>query len=729
MNPHLRKFLVALVVALLTVVLTHEEILKLGLFQRLEMASVDYRFQSRGQDSTVADSSHVIIVEINDESFKSLPVRWPWPRSYYARLVRNLAGAGARVVGIDVILNEPDAYSSRNDDDLRAAIRETGIVVLAGKFDSRHERFEMIAENENFGNMFFPIDSSLGLVNIRSDADGIYRRYSPYWEAVRVQRHDTVRIPTFSFAVLNKYLGHGPLHTADNRADHFLYGGKQIPKYDPASILINFHGPSGTFRRVKFVDVIDDETLTTREEAATGEEINTFSDPDFGYKYDGTFRNKIVLVGSTTPEDHDLFPVSIALGTQQGDNLMYGVQMHANVIESVLRNNFLTKQSLPAELLVILLASFVTFYSIAALRTLRSVRHFVVELICFCVVLAEIVAIAWMAVWQFTVQSYVMAAISPMVAVLGGYVASTAYNFVTERKQRLMIKSMFSTYVNPAVVEELIADPDKLKLGGERKHLTVMFSDIEGFTTISERMPSDQLVALLNEYFSNMTDIILRNSGTLDKFFGDAIIAFWGAPLSQEDHALRASVTALEMQTMLAELRARWRHEGKPVIHTRIGINTGDMVVGNMGGAEKFDYTVIGDSVNIASRLEGANKLYRVNVMVSESTYEAVKHKVLGREIDLLSIKGRSEPVRTFELLCPLDGRIEPDLQKFLTIYAEGLRLYRSRQWDAAESCFRSALALRGDDTPSRLYLDRAAFFRANPPPPDWNGVFEMTTK
>ncbi len=732
MNPFIRKLLVALVVALLTIVLTQEEILKLGLVQRLELASVDYRFQSRGERPAIPDSSHVVIVEVNDESFKSLPHRWPWPRSYYAHLIRNLKAAGAKAIGVDIILNGPDVYSPQNDDELRAAIRKTGIVVLAGKMEAPQQGYELISANENYGNAFFPVDSSLGLVNIRNDADGVYRRYSPFWERVRTKGTnavDTVRIPTFSFAVLNKYLGLPHNASAVNLKESFGFAGRTIPKYDPSSMLINFCGASGTFRRIKFVDVIDDESITTTEEASSGQETNTFSDPEYGNKYDGTFKDKIVLVGSTSPEDHDLFPVSIAQGLQQGDNTMYGVEMHANVIESVLQNNFLHRQSKTSEILLILLFSFLTFYSTSTLRSGRSKRHFVLELYGVLFVGFEILVIGVAALLLFTNNNFVMAAISPMVAVLGGYIASTAYNFVTERKQRLMIKSMFSTYVNPTVVDELIANPDKLKLGGERKQLTVLFSDIEGFTMISEKMQSEQLVGLLNEYFSEMSGIILQNNGTLDKFFGDAIIAFWGAPLPQEDHALRACITAIEMQQTLAQIRTRWQTQAKPIIHTRIGINTGEMVVGNMGGAEKFDYTVIGDSVNIASRLEGANKAYRTGIMVSETTYESVKQKILGRELDLISVKGRSEPLRTFELIQRLDDTPDLNLEKFLESYSKGLLLYRARRWEEADRKFREALAYRDDDYPTRLHIERAAHFKLNPPPDTWNGAFELTTK
>ncbi len=732
MNSAARKFLIAATAALGAVLITQEEVLRLGLLQRLELASLDYRFQARGKSSALPDSSHVVIVEINDESFKTLPDRWPWPRSYYARLARNLKAAGAKVVGIDLLLGSADPYDARDDDDLRNAIRETGIVVLAGKMDAESKTFNRHTADDNFGNIFYAIDSALGLVNVRNDADGVYRRYSPYWESTRVSAGggaDTTRIPTFSFSVLNKYFGLPPRTTASNDASDFRYADRVIPKYDATSLLINLQGSSGSFRSIKFADVLDDSSMTTTEEAQTKQQINTFNDPEFGYLHDGTFRDKIVLVGSTTPEDHDLFPVGIARGEQHGDNLMYGVEIHANVIESVVRGDFLYRQPNVWEILSIVLFSLCTFYVLSLLRSSRSRRHFVIEFVGILFVLCEIVFIAVAALVLFTKHRYVVAAISPMVGVAFGYIASTAFHYVTERKQRLLIKNMFSTYVNATVVDQLIAEPERLKLGGERKEMSVLFSDMEGFTTLSERMPPEALVAFLNEYLSEMTECILADHGTLDKFFGDAVIAFWGAPVPQNDHALRACRTALAMQHKLSTLRSQWQREGKPEVNVRIGINTGEMVVGNLGGTGKFDYTVIGDSVNIASRLEGANKVYRTNTIVSEATFALVREQVVARELDLITVKGRSDALRVYELLAMKGGEEDATLTEFLARYSEAVQLYRERRWNGALQLLNEAQILRPDDYPTQLYLERTTHFKHNPPPDDWNGVFELTTK
>ena len=724
-NRWARKIGLALSVSALVLVITQDEILRLGIIQRLELASIDYRFAYRGIRRAARDSSQVVIVEISEESFKTLPRQWPWPRSYYAHLIRNLHRAGAKVVGLDLILSGEDVYSPDNDAALRSAITETGIVVLAGKSEVVNELYLHTYPSEDYGNIFFPVDSALGLVNIRNDADGILRRYSPFFGT-----NSGRLIPTFSFALLNKYYGLPPLTLSGNAQEEFLYLDRSLPKYDPTSVLINFYGPNRTFPHYQFADVLDDETIETNEEIRTGDQINTFSDPDFGYLYDGTFRDKVVLVGSTVPEAHDLFPVSIARGREEGDNLMYGVEIHANVIESILRNEPIHSQSKAKEILTIIMLTLVTFVVTSALKESKTRHHFLVELNVFLFCLAEIVLIGTAAMVLFIYyHSYLMTVIGPMVAVLGGYVASTTYHFVVERKQRMLIKTMFSTYVNPSFVEELILHPEKLTLGGERKELTVLFSDIEGFTTISERISPEELVGVLNEYLSVMSDLIFQNDGTLDKYEGDAVMAFWGAPIPQEDHALRACMTALQMQDALAGLRSEWHARGKPPFHARIGISTGEMIVGNMGGRGKFDYTVIGDSVNLGDRLEGANKQYKTKIVVSQRTYDLVRNDILGRELDLITVQGRSEPLRIYELIQVLQREIDPALQVFLVSYAEALHLYRQRCWSEAVKGFESALTLRASDFPSKMYRERAIIYGQNPPPDDWNGVFQMVSK
>jgi adenylate cyclase len=722
------KVVLACAIALLIILLTQETVLRVEVLQRLELATIDCRFQVRGSTPDFGDVSRVVIVEISEESFKSLPEKFPWPRSYYARVVRNLKSAGARVVGIDVTFDAPDTHSPRNDEIFRDAIRETDIVVLAGKREADKPLVRITSLRQNFGNVFYPIDSSLGLVNIRPDADGIYRLYNVSY-LFDAPGGREIALPTLSFAVLNKHLSLPPRTVPEARNGYFSYHTSGIPKYDAASLLINYQGPSRTFPHVQFHDVIDDEHFVTVDELVTGEEINTFSDPDFGYLHDETFKDKIVLIGVTVPEYKDLFPVSIARGEQKGDNLMYGVEIHANVVQNVLQNDFLTRQPPMAAIGFTFLLVFLTFFVTSKLKVFKARNQFLVELYSFFFGVGLMLLVGYASIVLFTSYNYVINVTNAFLAIVGGYGGSTVYHLVSERKQRMLIKSMFSTYLNPSVVEELLAHPEKLVLGGKREELTVLFSDIQGFTSISQDMPPEELVALLNEYLSVMSEIVFRHRGTLDKYEGDAVMAFWGAPVPQRDHSLRACLSALEMQSAVRDINETWQQQGKPRIRIRVGINTGEMVVGNLGGTGKFDYTVIGDSVNLASRLEGANKEYGTGIMVSHRTYELVKERILGRQLDRIAVKGRSEPVTTFELLRPVEGDVDAQLRQFLWNYESGLESYFQQEWEKAEISFNNALQIRADDPPTQVHLKRIQEFRLSPPPSDWNGVFVMTQK
>jgi adenylate cyclase len=721
----LKQLTIGGVLAAVVLLFTQDFLLTLSPLERFELSTIDYRFRLRGPITTARDSANIVIVEISQESFKSLPDKWPWPRSYYARLVRNLKRAGAKVVGIDIVFSETDAHSPKNDEEFRTAIREAGIVVLAGKTEIASDKYVIRRERENYSNLFFDVDSSIGIVYVRNDEDGVYRRYRPFAVDPAANR----RIPSFSFAVLNKFLGKPPFYTAENTAFEFVYAGKHIPKVDAVSMLINYYGPDRTFPHYKFADVIDDGGFTTIDERESGEDINTFDDPDFGYLYDGTFKNKIVLVGSTMPEDKDLFPVPIAQGKQVGDNLMYGVEIHANTIQNVLDGNFLRREPQWMRIVSVFVFCIFTFLATTKIKEIKFKRQIVGDLLGAVVMAAELTAIAFASVRLFSDYTFVAAVTSPALAVVFGYVGATAYNYVTERKQKVMIKGMFSTYVNPSVVDEIVAHPEKLRLGGERKELTVMFSDIEGFTSFAEPMQPERLVSILNEYLSRMTDVVFKNEGTLDKYEGDAIMAFWGAPTPQSDHALRACRAAVQMQEQLEVLRSEWKAQDKPAINVRIGINTGEMIVGNMGGRGRFDYTVIGDCVNLGARLESANRQYRTKIMIGEQTYAHISEHIVARQLDLLVVKGKTEPVAVYELVSMIGDAVPQNKLEVLRSYDKGFQQYRARDWKGAMQSFQEALDLDPNDYPSYLYLERSGIYSKNPPGPEWDGVFVLRTK
>ncbi|MFH2003970.1 MAG: adenylate/guanylate cyclase domain-containing protein, partial [Bacteroidota bacterium] len=710
------------VISLIIIFLTQETIFKFAPLNRIELATIDYRFNNRG---SIPFEPKVVIVEISEESFKSMPHKWPWPRSYYARLVRNLTKAGAKAVGIDVIFANEDINNKSEDNDFRNAIKETKNVALAGKVVIADERYDLIDAKNNYDNIFFDVDSSIGIVYLRNDEDGVHRRFLPMVYDRARQR----RLPTFAVAVLNKALLRYNLETVKIQDNYFVLDQYKIPSYDGYSALINYYGPSRTFSPVKFVDVIDDADFQTVEEKELGVDINTFDDPESGYLYDGTFKDKIVLVGSTNPEDRDLFPVPFAYGKQKGANLMYGVEIHANIIQSILDQNFLRPTPKWLELLFIFVFVTFTFFFILNLKSTKTKYHYFVEVLALAVVVVELFLIGTLSIILFNNQNTIVSLTGPLLAVVFGYVGSMVYSYVSERKQKVMIKTMFSQYVSPTVVNELIEDPSKLQLGGERKVLTVLFTDLEDFTSIAERMPPDQLIPLLNDYFEGMTDIILQNNGTLDKYIGDSIMAFYGAPVPLKDHALSACRTAIQMQKHLDNIRTSQQSNDRPIFKMRIGINTGEMVVGNLGGVDRFDYTVIGDSVNLAARLEGANKQYKTNILISEYTFHSVASQVITRELDLITVLGKTKPLKIYELMGLIDDDLHSDVLKVVEKFSESLALYRQREWQKAIKKFEEVLTVKPDDYPSKNYIERSISFLKTPPPEDCDGVFVMRTK
>lgn len=715
---------IALSIAALVILFTQELLFDFPPLRRAELALVDLRFQKRGTVLAEPDSSPIVIVAISQESFRTLPDRWPWPRDYYVRLVRNLKRGGARAIGLDVIFSASDPADTAAERELRGLLAATPEAVIAGKLEPEARNYRMFRREEDYGNVFAGAATRLGLVNVVTDEDGVLRRYMPFaYDSARAER-----IPTFSMAMLNVVFGLEPGATASLEGDRFRYHDRLIPRYDSTTFLINYQGRSGLFRRLNIADVLDDSTFDTREELDDpGLGVNTFDDPDAGYLRDGTFEGKIVLVGSVMPEDKDLFTVPLGEGRIDGDNQMYGVEIHANVIQSVLDGNQIRRQPpWQAAMIVVGLCLF-SFSLTAGIKAIRTRHGLLLETLGAGVLFGLLIIVYWLGVALFADRNLLIDMTGPFLAVVASYGGSSIYHYVSERRQRLMIKSMFTQYVNPSVVEELLENPEKLRLGGERRELTVFFSDIERFTEISERMPPEHLVGILNEYLDVMTSLIFANKGTLDKYEGDAIMAFWGAPLQEPDHAFLACRTALRMQESIDGLSTLWRGEGRPLLHTRIGINTAEVIVGNLGGVNRFDYTVIGDGVNVGSRLENANKEYGTRIIIGENTFAKVSGRVVARELDLIVAAGKSEPVRAYELIgIPGETAMPDRMGEFLAMYDGALARYRSREWAAAAAGFRAALAVIPGDRPCAMYIARCEAFAASPPPPEWRGEFAV---
>jgi adenylate cyclase len=308
------------------------------------------------------------------------------------------------------------------------------------------------------------------------------------------------------------------------------------------------------------------------------------------------------------------------------------------------------------------------------------------------------------------------------------YIALTVYSYMTEQRERKKIKGTFKQYVAEHVVEEMIKDPSRLKLGGEEKVLTVLFSDLEGFTTYSERYSATEMTEILSEYYNRVTEQVFLHRGTLKEYVGDELLAFFGAPIDESNHALLACEAALAMREQTVALAAEWAKIGRPHLRARTGINTGPMVVGNLGSKYRFAYGVVGDQVNLGSRLEGLNKVYGTDIIIGENTARLVENSFQLRELDMVRVKGRKQVVRIYELIGKSDTAIVPAHEQALWAYAEALEAYRKGMWTEALGLFHQALRLREDDGPSRTLARRCLEYRDTPPEP-WDGVYDQQIK
>lgn len=728
-NAALIKFGAAILTALLVIVISQDLILPIRPLNRLEQKFIDYRFQERGPIE-FEDSAEVIILEITQDSYDQIPPpynTWPWPRKYFANVIENLNEAGAKAIGIDIVMSNPDKFNPQNDTILYSTIEQYRNVIVAGKIDidaeavmeGRGSDVLMKSTSENYSNIFFGADSSIGIVQAVSDQDGVYRRYVPY---IYSQVNDR-RIPTFAYAALNKYYDKPSMFTADRADDTFYYNNVEIPLYENSATLVNYYGPNGTFPKVKFIDVLDDSTFQTVDEVDFGVQINTWDDPGYGLKHSGLFNDKIVLIGSTMPEDKDLIPISFSIGSREGDNLLYGVEYHANAAQNFLDSNFLKTpaQWLITLLLIILVLGY--FYLTSAAKRIKFLNSLFIEIGLILFVLLSVFVLFKFSVYVFSESNLVIPIVNPTLAILVGYVGSTAFEFFAERKRSTMMKGMFSQYVSSNLVNELIDNPDKLKLGGEKKTLSILFSDIAGFTSFSEGKTPEEVVAFINTFLDEMTESVLQFDGTLDKYLGDSVMAFWGAPLDIYDHAELACKCALDMKKRLEKLNKKWSGENQN-IGMRIGINTGEVVVGNIGGKNRFDYTVMGDNVNLASRLEGANKNYSTQIMISEETNNIVQSKYFTRELDTVRVKGRAKPTKIYELI----SLSRDDGKSLFNNYYEGLRLYKEGNFEEAIGKF-EAEVFDSDDKVSEAYIKRCKSLLADPPKDVWKGVTTLTEK
>ena len=434
------------------------------------------------------------------------------------------------------------------------------------------------------------------------------------------------------------------------------------------------------------------------------------------------FHNKKLLYGLTAPGTSDL-------GSQPFNGSYPMVGLHANALNTILSDIFITRTSKAVVSLILLVLALLLAFGIQKLSP--AIGGVAVGVLILLYILT--------AFWAFTNYYFWLDLFAPIATIGLGYLGITVYNYIQEEKNKQFLKSSFGTYISPELIDEMYESGKEPELGGEEGYHTAFFTDIQSFSAFSEKLTASDLVSLLNDYLTEMTDILMENNGTLDKYIGDAIVAFYGAPLDLKNHELMACRTAIKMQERLAVLRGQWQQEGErwpEIVHNmqnRIGINTGKMVTGNMGSESRMNYTMMGDTVNLAARLESSAKQYGVYIQIADSTYEAVKDQIVVRALDFVRVMGKTEPVKVFELISEKDQ--EPEIyKKILPVFHEGLEYYFKQDWDKAIEAFQTADELEemfpGRKTnPSRVYIPRCQNFKSNPPGDDWDGVWTQTSK
>lgn len=682
----------------------------LGLFESLELLMYDWRFNLRGEREPQAD---ILIITIDEESETALG-RTPWPRTLHADFVNMLMQYHPQLIIYDVIFKNPTEEAE--DEALANALydaydeeREMSLVILAQYISDQklEQPLEMFGENAG----------GLGLINLHKDQDDIVR--STPVSHLQVDGEQIQYNLWLALETATLYKGGGVNRISAPRKDTLVLSRADEKMTEEVvrvvapegKLYINFIGGSRMYPMIPFWKIL--------KGAYQPEEIE----------------GKVIFIGDTMLTSHDYYltpfrtparkyleelRATLPENAQLPKSLStFGIEIHAQAFQTILENSYIRKINRYWSLAVIFFVG-----SLSGIILFKDRRL----LINTALLLGALGLVGGIGQYAFNAWNFWIELAPLLVVVLLNYVGGLAFQRAIERYNRNKIKGAFQQYVSVAVVDEMLQHPEKLHLGGERKHLTALFSDIRGFTSISERMESQDLVEFLNEYLTAMTDIVMAYHGTLDKYMGDAIMAIYGAPIEQENHVERACESALDMIARLRELQPKWQERGKPVIDIGIGINSGLMTVGNMGSEKRFDFTVMGDHVNLASRLEGTNKQYGTNIIVSQYTYQEVKEKFVTRELDLARVKGKKEPVRIYELLGRM-GEVGPDMFTWIDRFHQGIEDYRQQRWTQAIEHFNRVLNLHADDAPARLYIQRCQAYQQTPPPANWDGVYTMTTK
>ncbi|WP_141734410.1 adenylate/guanylate cyclase domain-containing protein [Oligoflexus tunisiensis] len=736
------------------------------LIYRIEAKLLDYRLKMRGP---IKGSGHVGILAIDERSIAEFG-RWPFSRRYYAQAFENLKNLGVRWIGFDAIFSEPERtahedfqplFQSLGNDQRPANVKKTLQRYAAMQSQSPADRSfqQAIADFQRItlGYLYFghPHEAELN----RKPGKSPFPQLQPMVDASQIMADLPQGRVLHDYPELSRAYGlisntpditaagqHFAFFSNDNDSDAINrwvtlvanVDGQLMPSlvlktaaeymnreifavFDPFGIdtlalvsrdnpedvldipidirgagrmLINPLGPGGSFKHFSLVDAYN----------------NTFSEEE-----KNALQGSILLLGGTAAGTNDIRPNAF-------DPAIDGVENHAAAIDNIIQGNFMRRpvSIYKTELLIILVVGLV----FAPLMIFSHALMSGIAVLLFVVGYYYVDKHFWFGrgIWTFIAV--------PCLEIIAMGFITTIYKYMTEELERKKLKGAFQHYLSPEVINQMLEHPEKMQLGGVRRDLTVLFSDVRGFTTISESLSPEKLCELMNEYFTPMTSLILRSGGVLDKYIGDAIMAFWGAPVALPQHADCAAQVALDMLRALDQVRQTFKEKQFPPIDIGIGLNTGPMSVGNMGSTERFTYTVMGDAVNLGSRLEGLTKEYGVQILISEFTQKQLTPgRFFTRDLDHIRVKGKLEPVHVFELVRPENFRSLPDLQNFIETFHAARQAYREKRWEDAIRLFNACLLQRPGDKASALYVERCTQYCEQPPVDNWDGVYTFKHK
>ena len=696
-------------------------------------------FRWRGPQAT---TGQVVIVDIDEKSLREIG-QWPWPRNIVARLVSGIHAAGAHVMGFDIVFAEkdrtgPGAYLDElKDHPLSNGLRQE-LATLAERDDLDHDRMlgetvagaplvlgyimqlkndgmkkaqekplpacmmrvapqDMAFKNLNLIPCYRPILNiediaqapTEGFLNVFPDTSGMVRKVPVLMEL------DGIAYPSLALEMVRMGMGEQELvinaSTQKIMAKNSLIGvnikDRFIPTDDMGQVTVNFRGPVGSFQYISAADILKGRVTDK-------------------------LRGKYVIIGSSASGLLDFHATPFS-------SIFPGEEIQATVIDNMLAGDLFTYDifteiGLSYTFIIvggIILSALLAYSGAIAGGT------------------AGVLFLAGMVLADyrlFFLKGQLLGLTYPLASVLIIFLSVTLFNYFFEYRKKQFIHEAFSRYVSPVVVSQLMRKPERLSLSGEQKNLTILFSDIRNFTTISEGMDAQSLGTFMNSYLTAMSDVVMQHGGMVDKYIGDAIMAIWGAPLADEDHMIHAVRASIAMQGVVKSIRGAWTEQGLPAIEISIGINTGPVSVGNFGSERRFEYTVLGDHVNLASRLEGLNKVYGTGIIISGFTRQELGSAFFCRELDRVRVKGKSIPIEIYEPLC--EGPVDTALRHEVQCFEQALSLYRNQDFESARRILEDLQQIKPHQLYA-LYLERIKTFLENPPGPGWDGATTFTNK